>query len=370
MKDIKPFSAFYYIRENKGRATLCIFMMFLATLMFLAGNYIHSELYTFEKEMEYSDKLVVVGLQSTDEEFKDFADFADFAKAVEEDDKLKMVKSSAYGFSGMQHGTVLDLEMGGWSYVFNSVQDMKDVFDHLGIEGDFSRCKHNSMIISRDFAKDRGIKQGDMVDHSFDRNLYGEYTVDALIDDGSYCTFYIYEDDDNLGRLYIFSDTMEGDTLYDYVKKLAGDRKVQVSESERNTILPQFYIFYVIFYLIDILIAVVLAVTINSVVTGQYLKRTYEFGIYKALGRGRKEIKLKVAAEVLSMNFIACILGFAVVFLFTYLINELVYKPKGLYLLYASQIGLVGFILCDILIVIPLIWSKGRLMSKADVTEF
>ncbi|MBO4999003.1 MAG: ABC transporter permease [Lachnospira sp.] len=367
MKNSKPFSAFYYMKENRGRAILCIFMMFLATLMFLAGNYIHSELYTFKKEMEYSDKLVVVGLQSTDEEFKDFADFT---KAVEEDDKLKMVKSSALGFSGMQHGTVLDLEMGGWAYVFNSVSDMQKVFDHLGIEGDFSKCKHRSMIISQDFAKDKGMKLGDMVDHSFDKSLDGEYTVDAIIDDGSYCTFYVYEDDDSLGRLYIYSDAMEGDELYHYVKKLAGDRKVQVQESERSTILPQFYVFYVLFYLIDILIAIVLAVTINSVVTGQYLKRTYEFGIYKALGRSRKEIKLKVAAEVLSMNLFACLMGFAAVFLFTYLINELVYKPKGLYLLYGSKIGLVGFILCDILIILPLILSKGRLMSKADVTEF
>ena len=367
MKNRKSFSAFYYMKENRGRTILCIFMMFLATLMFLAGNYIHSELYTFERELEYSDKLVVVSLQSTDEEFKDFADFT---KAVEEDDKLESVMSTALGFSGMQHGSVLNLEMGGWSYVFNSVQDMQKVFDHLGIEGDFSKCKHKSMIISQDFAKDRGIKLGDTVDKSFDKSLDAEYTVDAIIDDGSFCTFYIYEDDSTLGRLYIYSDTMEGEELHDYVKKLAGDRKVQVMEAERNTILPQFSVFYVIFYLIDILIAIVLAVTINSVVTGQYLKRTYEFGIYKALGRSSKEVKGKVAAEVLSMNLLSCLIGFAAVFLFTYLMNELVYKPKGLHLLYSSEIGLIGFILCDILIILPLILSKGRLMSKADVTEF
>lgn len=367
MKNIKPFSALYYMKENRGRAVLCIFMMFLATLMFLEGNYIHSEMYTFEKEFEYSDKLVMVNLQSTDEEFKDFADFT---KDVEADDKLELVMSSARGFSGMQHGTVLNLEMGGAAYIFNSVQDMKKVFDHLGIKGDFSKCKDRSMILSQDFAKNKGIKLGDKIDHSFDRNLDGEYTVDAIIDDGSFCTFYIYEDDDSLGRLYIYSDTMEGKELDDYVKTLAGDRKVQVAESERSTVLPQMHVFYVLFYVMDILIAVVLAVTINSVVTGQYLKRIYEFGIYKALGRSRKEVKAKVAAEVLSMNFLACLMGFAAIFLFTYLMNELVYKQKGMYLVYSSTIGFIGFIICDILIVLPLILSKGRLMGKADVTEF
>lgn len=367
MKNRKPFSAFYYMKENKGRAAICIFMMFLATLMFLAGNYIHSELYTFEKEFEYSDKLVVVNIQSTDEEYRDFAAFT---KAVEEDDKLELVKSSALGFSSMQHGTVLQLEMGGWNYTFNSVSDMEKVFDHLGIEGDFSKCRHRSMIISQDFAKNKGIKLGDKVDRSFDKSLNREYTVDAIIDDGSFCTFFIYEDDDSLGRLYIYSDTMEGEELYGYVRELAGDKKVQVTESERDGVLPQFQVFYVIFYVIDILIAVVLAVTINSVVTGQYLKRTYEFGVYRALGRSRKEVKAKVAAEVLLMNVIACLTGFLAIFLFTYLMNELVYKPNGMYLLYSSRIAWIGFVICDLLILFPLILSKGRLMGKADVTEF
>ncbi len=366
MKKINPFSAVYYIKENRGRVFLCIFMMVLATLMFLAGNYIHSELYSFEKEFEYSDKIVVAGIQSTDEEYKDFAAFRE---AVKEDEKLEFVDVTAYGFSGMQHGTVLGLEMGGWSYVFNSADDMKKVFKHLGIKGDFSKCKHRSMVISQDFADNKGIRLGDKLDHSFDSSLDGEFTVDAIIDDGSFCTFFVFENDD-IGRLYIYSDTMEQEELYSYVKNLAGDRKVQISESERSSVLPQFYVFYVLFYAVDILIAVVLAVTVNSVVTGQYLKRTCEFGIYRALGRSRREVRRKVASEIILMNITACITGGAAIFLFTYMINELVYVKKGMHLLYFSGTGLTGFILCDILIVVPLIWSKGRFMGKADVTEF
>lgn len=367
MKNRNPFSAFYYMKENRGRAALCIFMLFLATLMFLGGNYIYSVLYCFDKEFAYSDKLVMVCLQSTDEEFRDFADFK---RVVEEDNRLELVMSSALGFSGMSHGTVLKLDMGGWAYAFNSVSDMEKVFDHLGIEGDFSGCRNGSMVISQDFARDKGIKLGDVVDKSFDRNLDGEYTVDAIIDDGSFCTFYVYEDDDNQGRMYIYSDTMEGDALYDYVEKLAGDRRVQVTEREKDIVLPQFQVFFVIFYALDILIAIILAVVTNAVVTGQYLKRTYEFGVYKALGRSRGAVKAKVVAEVLSMNLAACLIGFLSIFLFTYLINELVYRPKGLYLLYTSKFGWIGFAICEGLILLPVIWSKGRLMSKADVTEF
>lgn len=367
MNRIKPFSAFYYIKENKGKAILCIFMMFLTTPMFLAGNYIASETYTYEKDFEYSEKIVEVSLQSTDEEYKDYEAFK---QKVQEDEKLEYVESTAYGFSSMSHGTVMNLEMGNWLYVFNSKSDMEKVFNHLGIKGDFSDCKHKSMIISRDFANNKGIRLGDKIDKSFDSDLDGEYTVDAIIDDGSFCTFYIYEDNDNMGRLYIYSDSMEGEELYNYVISLAGDKNVHIQESVKSSVEPQFYVFYVLFYTVDILIAIVLAVTVNSVITGQYLKRTFEFGVYRALGISKKEIRRKVASEIIAMNILACIVGFLSIVSFTYIINELIYSKKGLYLLYFSWIGLIGFIICDALIIIPLILLKSVLMSKADVTEF
>ena len=367
MSKIKPFSAFYYIRENKGRSILCMFMMFLSAFIFLAGNFIQSVVHAFDKCSEYSDKLVVASIQSTDEEYRDWEEFQ---SRVRKDDKLEYVVSSAQGFACMSFKTVLLDNNSAFSWVFNSVSDMEKVFDHLGITGDFSNCGHKSIVISSAFAKNKGIKIGDKVDHGFDSNLNGEYTVDALIEDGSYVTFYVYEDDEGLGRLILFSDSMEGEKLYDYVRNLAGDLKVQIEESARTVIMPQFDIFDVIYFGLDILIAIVLAVTIHSVVTGQYLKRTYEYGVYRAIGMDKKKIKRKVAAEILVQNIIACIAGIIVVLLLTYLLNELYYEPRGMHLLYYSNAGLTGFLLCDAIIVLPLTISKGIQMSKADVTEF
>ena len=59
MNKTNPFSAMYYMKENKGRSFLGIFMMTLATFMFLAGNYIHSTEYTFEKEFTYSCSAII-----------------------------------------------------------------------------------------------------------------------------------------------------------------------------------------------------------------------------------------------------------------------------------------------------------------------
>ena len=364
---MNPFSSLYYLRENKGRAVLCIFMMFLGTFMFLGGNYVDSMIHTYDRSFEYFDKVVKVSAQTTDEEFRDFEAFVEEVKA---DPQLDYVRYSALGFPSLSHGTVLGLDIYDTCMVFNSVEDMKKVFDHLGIRGDLSGCRDRSVVMTEDLAKNRGVKLGDTLDKSDSNYLETTYTVNALLDEPGYGMFYLFANPENLYRMYIFSDTLQGEELYRHVAKLAGDRKVQIVQSYRKEVMPEMTILYVIFYAMVALVAVVLAVTINSVMTGQYLKRTYEFGVYRALGRSKGEIRRKVAKEVLSMNLLAVLAGAAVTLLYTYLINSLLYEGKGLHLCYFSRIGFLGFLLCEVLILIPVILSKGRRMGKADVTEF
>ena len=368
MRDIKPFSAFYYIRENKGRAFIAMFMMFLTVGMLIAGNYIYSLYWTFEPEIKFDDKVISAEYLSIDETGEDFQSFLEDVRA---DEKLKCVTRTGRGFSSMLHNSVLNLPIGGDSYTFNSVEDLEAVLSHVGIKGDFSNCKNRSAVLSEEFAKDKGIELGDIIGPEFDEDLSAEWTVDAIIPGAGFASFYIYEDDEaNHARAYIYSDTMEGQELRDYVINLLGDRQVEIKRHFKEDIDEQFRAYFVIFYAVVILIAVVLAVTVNSVVTGQYMKRIYEFGVYRALGRSKREVKTKVAAEIIGMNVMACAVGIAISSIFTYLINELLYVPTGRYLLYFSDLGIKGFLLCDLLVVIPLVLSKGRMMCKADVTDF
>lgn len=368
MRDIKPFSSVYYIRENKGRAFIAMFMMFLTVGMLIAGNYIYSLYWTFEPEIEFNDKVVSAEYLSIDETGEDFQSFLEEVKA---DENLKCVTKTGRGFSSMLHNSVLNLPIGGDSYTFNSVEDMEAVLSHVGIKGDFSNCKNRSVVLSEEFAKDKGIELGDIIGPEFDEDLSAEWTVDAIIPGGGFASFYIYEDDEaNHARAYIYSETMEGQELRAYLTNMLGDRQVEIKRHFKEGIDEQFRAYFVIFYAVVILIAVVLAVTVNSVVTGQYMKRIYEFGVYRALGRSKREVKTKVAAEIIGMNVIACAVGIGISSIFTYLINELLYIPTGRYLLYFSDLGIKGFLLCDLMVVIPLVLSKGRMMCKADVTEF
>ena len=63
---MNPLSSFYYIRNNKGRAALIIFMMFFTTLMFIAGNYIKSMDWYWQDCFSYEDRLAVIQVLPTD----------------------------------------------------------------------------------------------------------------------------------------------------------------------------------------------------------------------------------------------------------------------------------------------------------------
>ena len=45
---MNPLSAFKYIRENKGRSFAVGIMLLLSTAAFALGNYVQSDMYTWE----------------------------------------------------------------------------------------------------------------------------------------------------------------------------------------------------------------------------------------------------------------------------------------------------------------------------------
>ena len=68
---MKPYSALYYVKENKGRSLLIAIMFFLTTLLMLGGNYIRSNYYYWEGIIDFTEKVVEVEASVNDEEFRD-----------------------------------------------------------------------------------------------------------------------------------------------------------------------------------------------------------------------------------------------------------------------------------------------------------
>jgi len=365
---MKPLSAWYYIKENKGRAIILIFMMMLTTFLFLAGNYIDSVYYYWDRAMEYSDKFCVVNGSSSDENYQEFEKI--YEDLCEDEDLIVQTRSPR-GFSGLDWVCTMGFEMGSPSMVFNSPEDMKKAFEVLGISCDFRDIKDNSVVMSSALAKQYALKKGDIVDEAVDKAIDGSYTLDAIIEDDSYILYYVSSYEGQVTRLNVMSRTsLSGDLLRDHISQIIGDRKGQTEPSIRIEIGKQFVPFKLIFISGIILLSIVLSVIVNSVLTGQFIRRTYEFGVYRAIGISRGRVYRKCAAEILLMDIIAIIIGAAIVLTISFLLNELKYIPEGKYLPYYSEIGLIGFAISNALVLIPSILLKGRSMARADVTEF
>jgi ABC-type antimicrobial peptide transport system permease subunit len=204
-----------------------------------------------------------------------------------------------------------------------------------------------------------------------DKALDTTYTIDALIEEDTFTVFYLYETKpEDYFRMYVYSDSMEGDALYSYLTNLIGDRQVKLISRMKTEVHNSLVPMHIILIAGGFLLSVILAVTVNSVVNGQYIKRTYEFGVYRALGLSKGTVFRKCASELLFMDMIAIVIGAAVHFLLTFLLNELLYIPKGQYLPYVSWLGLTCFLISNLTVMVPMLIAKGVRMGRADVTEF
>ena len=347
---------------------MIIFMLFFTCAMFIAGNYIRSITWYWEKAVEYGDRMVLVSALSDDEDYRQYRSFIEDLK---KDDSLTVFSRTARGVGGLEWTSTIGMDMGGQTYVFNSPEDMKAAFEKLGITGDFEDVKNHSIVVSSMFAKNRGLKLGDIVKSEELGGMDGiEYSLDAIIEDDSFVSFLVYEDKETPLRAYVTSDTLKGSELNARLADICGDRNVQISENLKTELNRQLTPFTSIFVLACVLISIILAVSAGSVITGQYIKRTYEFGIYRAIGFSKKKVFGKCAAEILTMDLIAVGIGAAGSFMGMFLLNELVYKPKGQFLPYFSMIGLSCFLLSNLIVVLPMIVFRGRSMARADVTEF
>ncbi|MBR5420968.1 MAG: ABC transporter permease [Lachnospiraceae bacterium] len=364
---MKALSAWYYIKENKGRALIIIFLLFLTTCMFLAGNYVDSTYYYWERSCEYFDKMYVVSALSTDEDFKEFAQIYEDLKA---DEELIVLPRSPWGLRGLSWTCTMGFEMGAVSMVFDTPEDMKTAFERFGIQCDMSEVKDQTVVLSTALARQYGLKKGDILDATVAEGISGSYRVAALIEDDSYILYYVLKSEGDPLRLNILGRDLTGNELREHIASVVAGRKADIGSTMREEINKQFVPFDLIFGIVTLMLALIISVIVNTVITGQFIARTYEFGVYRAIGMSRGRIFRKVAAEILMMDLIAIVCGGILILTFSFLMNELIYIPAGQYLPYYTHTGFFGFLLSDILVVLPTILLKGHAMSKGDVTRF
>ena len=363
---MKPYSALYYVKENKGRSLLIAAMFFLTTLLLFGGNFIRSNYYYWEGIIDFTERVVEVEASVNDEDFRDY--YAVVEKLTNDPD-LTVMLHSGYGEPSMDWVCTMGFTMGGYATRFNTADEMREAFRIVGYHGDFANLRNGSLVLSKAMANNKGLKLGDTVDE--DDGLSGTYTLDGLIDENTYAVFYVEEyPKDKLTRAHVLSETLSYPELMERVMSACKGTQCKIQKSWRDDIDSQFEPIDLIFYLALILLSLVLSVSVNSVISGHYNKRMYEFGIYRAIGRTKRDVRRKVASEILITDVVSVVFGLGFVELLTFMLNELYYIPGGRYLPYWSEIGVVGLIVSNICVLIPTILLRGRAMCKADVTEF
>ena len=366
---MRPLSALKYIKENKIRSLIIILMLYFTMLLYMAGNYIDSVYYYWDRDIEYTEKMLVVSALSTDE---DYTEFEQLYEKLLNDPLLTVMPRTPYGSQGLPWICTMGFEMGSASMVFDTPEDLKKAFEYFGINADLSDVSDDTVCISTALAAQYGLKKGDVIDSSVVEGFTGKYTIAALLDDDSFIVFYVMHSDYEgvPVRLNVFGNGISGNALYDHIMELKGGLKADVTRPAGENIAKNFEPFILIFGVGIVFLTIILSVIVNSVISGQFISRRYEFGVFRAIGISKKAVYGKVAGELIMMDIIATVSGSVFIFLLTFLLNELLYIPKGQYLPYYSDMGMYAFLLSNFLVVIPTIFLKGKSMASIDVTEF
>ncbi|MBQ7943795.1 MAG: ABC transporter permease [Lachnospiraceae bacterium] len=364
-KNVKPFSAGYYIAQNRLKCGLLIFMFFLTYIAYLGGLYVTNIPTMYEFAAQRMEKYAVISPSSKD---ADWSQFEGAVRKLQEEDRITMLQQSV--FSYIYTKSIMSFELSYPRHAFRTVEDFKTFCDYMGITCDFENLKEGSFIASKLMANGRNMKIGDALIQRKDENVYQDYTLDAITDEEGYTTYFI---NDNVNYNYILLPTgMTLEEFHEYMNELEEEFEISVSdvESYREETVRDFGSFQVIYAFIVVLLAVVMAITINAAFVGMYQHRESEFAVYRAIGISKGRIIGKIIKELLLMDAMGIVFGGVVMLLAIYLLNELALIPQGWMLLYYHPTALWGMLLCNITVLVPLVLSRSRKLLKADICAY
>lgn len=355
---MKPLSPLRFIKENKARCILLMFMLFLGYAAYLGGIYVSNPYDNWQLPIHYYEKLTHVYPSNDDEDGSKVFAFAEELENTGEVDVLRLGVGQSFNWN-----TIMAFASGSFSFTFLSVEDFKTYCEYMDIACDFDNLKDGSLIMSERFAKNRALKVGDTLGMDFSSGLYRDFRLDAVTGEDGYTLYFIDGKSGLSANLLILGKETGGTDLLEKYN-------VQVYDSIRTDVESSYRNFKRIYLFVIVLLALILAVTINAAFVGMYQQRNLEFAVYRAIGISKRRIIGKIVGELFCMDIIALTAGGAAFFFGLYLFNNLVLYPIGKYLRYFHPMALFGLLLCNLAVLVPLIVTRCRQMLKADICEY
>ncbi len=366
---MKPFSALYYVKENRWRASLIVFMFVLTFAVYLGGLYISNMGSMFDYSIGRMERVAIVEPIAADYDDTEFQRAVDMLKG---NDKITFLELGKGGH--IYTKSIMGFMSGTLQYAFQSEEDFRFYCDFIGVslcETKRGMIGDGSVIMSGLQAKNRGMKPGDFLsadnpDEYFDR----DYRLDALTDEEGYSTYYI--NNTKTASYMILPTEMNDKEYHALLNELKTEYHIPVIDQDyyREMIERQLSVFEYMYFLLIFLIAVVMAVTINAAFTGLYQHRQGEFALYQAIGISKRNIRKKIVKEVLWLDLIGIVTGACLVMLGVYLLNTLYLTGHGMKLFYYNKTALQGLVASNVIIFIPVTALQGHRLMKADICDY
>ena len=365
---MKSFSPMYFIKENKARCAVLIFMIFLSFAAYFAGLYVMNVVTSFEEfGEELYDSTALVFVKTRDEE--GFQGYRDAVEAMRQEEDVLYVDLGYYNYLNIE--SIMSFTVGYQSLTFINKEDFKLFCEMKDIFCDVDSLGSRSAVMSERMANRLGLKVGDVLTPEEFSGVSEPFTLEAITNQTTYAYYFLAEGAEPMNAM-VLNTGMEKEKFATYLDRLEAQYPVRMHgyEEDKAEVDRTFSFLPKIYFSAIILIAVIMAVTVNAVFVGVYQSRTFEFAVYRAIGMGKRKITGKIVGELLWIQGIALIGGGVFFFLGLYLFNHLVLYPKGLYLDYFNDVAFYGLALCNVIILVPLIITRCRQMHRADICEY
>lgn len=364
---MKPFSALYYMKQNKKRSFLLVFMFVLTFAIYIVGLYVSNVSTMFGYSMERNKKTARIRPYNTDESYEDFYKAV---KKLEEDKKITVLPQGR--LSDIYFESIMNFNAGDANYSFRNKEDFETYCEFTGIKllDKNKELGNGSVIMSSLQASNRGMELGDPLIAEEDEFTNQNYTLDAITDDEGYSIYYISDTDS--AEYLVLNSSMDNNGFKEMLGKIGSEYNIFIGDNDyyKEHMDSQFRNFNYIYFFVIILLSIIMAVTINAAFAGMYQYRQGEFALYNAIGISKTRIRLKIISEVLLMDIAGIISGTFLIMLWIYLFNNLYLIEHGKMLFYYNNMSMAGMVVSNLVILIPVTFLQGRKLMKTDICNY
>jgi len=388
---MKPFGALCFIKNNMLRCIVLAIMMGCVTVCYMGALYMDNISEPFW--IRYNKKIDNAYVYKNTSNNGAIEEQKELGTHIEDYLTEHVNKYMYIDMIGFDFTSIMGFNNNMGFPVFESVEDYKEFRNHTSMFPKDLEVKDGELVVSRMYANNVGIKDGDTIiynknagkcdrvdEHtvrtSFVRLYKGELKARIIDVDGMLCTGVSKDYDGNDGCLFFYGTGDDKDKIENDIKKISDEingkfknLRAENNKLSRDDLNTQIGFMYSVLGMIIVVVGAVIAITVNATYAATYEKRKYEFSIYKALGFKRREIISKITKETIILNITGILFGTVVCTISVAILNNLLYE-RGLHFYSISSNGIIATVICNALVVIPVILLSFKRTAKYDVTAY